>query len=316
LGRRNKIGQATIHSWVMKFGSNVKSPTEQAKLLGLNTKNRWGHIIYLDAKWLGKKRALLLAVDTKTLDIVAWLVCSGETERNYKRLVNKVQKCGYKIKAVVSDGEPSILALTQPKKPKRTRTGNRPFPRPGIKPRPLRKKAKLEGIPHQWCVVHAQRVIRGLIMQCRKTRRNTLRKLTNQTLFASTEKKAKRARRKLIKEFDHLRSDEWKVIKFLLKRWNLLMTHHKVRIDGKKIPRDTNGVENVISYLNTRLKTMRGLKSAKSATAIINLIVVNFRFKPLASAEKKWRKDKCPLELAGAKIEGLDWLDFCQKPTA
>ena len=61
---------------------------------------------------------------------------------------------------------------------------------------------------------------------------------------------------------------------------------------------------------------MRKLKTHATAEAILNLIVLNYRFKPLDSAQKRWRRGKAHLALAGAKIRGLDWVKVTQKPTA
>jgi hypothetical protein len=61
---------------------------------------------------------------------------------------------------------------------------------------------------------------------------------------------------------------------------------------------------------------MKKLKSMKTAIPTINLIMWNFRFKPLSNSKKKRRGGKAPLELAGAKIRGLDWLRFSQKAPA
>jgi hypothetical protein len=316
LGRRIGTTHPTIHSWVINFGKSTRNAIEIALGLGLKHRNRWSGVLYLDGKWIGRKFVLLLAVDAKTLDIVGWFLGKAETETNYIQLVDIVESCGYNIKAIVSDGEPAIISLTKPKKPRRIRKGTRPFPRPGIEPKPLREKPRLEGVPHQWCVVHAHRILKKIVNRCRKERKGILLKLVEQVLFAKTESAAQRKLKKLIGEIDFKRRDERPVANFLHTRWNWLMTHHRVRVGKRRIPRDANSIENVISYLNTRLKTMRKLKTHATAEAILNLIVLNYRFKPLDSAEKRWRKGKAPLELAGGKIEGLDWLKFSQKPTA
>lgn len=155
LSRRFQVGKSTIHRFVLTYGEHCQSPMEIAGAFRLQTTNRWSGTLYLDGKWLGKHLVLLLAVDVGTLDVVAWLVCEAETEENYTQLVDMVEGCGYMIKALISDGEASILALTQPKKPLRVRKGTRTYPRPGWRAKDLSRRSRLEGIPHQWCVIHA-----------------------------------------------------------------------------------------------------------------------------------------------------------------
>ena len=99
----------------------------------------------------------------------------------------------------------------------------------------------------------------------------------------------------------------------IITRWKLLMAHHTVRVNRRKIPRDTNPIENIISYVNTRLKTMRRLRNINSATAITNLIVVNFRTKPLINTKNKLKRGKSPLELVTGKKRRFDWMDFIKK---
>ena len=87
---------------------------------------------------------------------------------------------------------------------------------------------------------------------------------------------------------------------------------------GKRvaIPKTSNSIENGISYLEARLKTMKRFKSKKSALNTLNLIMVNFRFKPLKGAKNKKTRGRSPLDLATGKKLNFDWLKFSQKSTA
>lgn len=291
------------------------NPVEIAGALRLRTHNRWSGILLLDSKYLNKRSLLLLAIDYGTLDIVAWLVCEAESEENYTKLVDLVEATGYVIRAVVSDGEPAIIALTQPKKQRWLFKGTRKYPRPGIPPA-KHHTPRLPGIAHQWCVIHAERELNQYTTKLPKEERKSIDILVHNILFANTIRQAEKWRDTLITEtFNHPVIHK-QIAVMILTRWNLLMAHHTVRINRRKIPRDTNPIENVISYVNTRLKTMRRLRNLASAVAITNLIVVNFRCKPLINTKNKLKRGKSPLELVTGKKHKFDWMKFIKKPTA
>ena len=187
----------TLSSWVNNFGSLCMSPVEIAQHLNLTTHNRWSGILLLDGKYLNKKMILLLVVDYLTLDIVAHLVAKAETEEGYIKLMDMVEGCGYNIKALVSDGHPAILALSQSKRME-FRKGTRTYPRPGIPPAP-KPRVRLEGTPHQRCVIHAKRELARKLANLSEGQKIHVRKLTQSVLFTNTLTGAKRGMRELIK---------------------------------------------------------------------------------------------------------------------
>lgn len=289
------------------------NPVEISGAFRLRTYNRWSGILILDAKYLNRRSLLLLAIDYGTLDIVAWLVCEGETEENYIKLIDMVKLCGYIIRAVVSDGEPAIIALTQLKKPY--------YFIKGTKPRPGHHAASqvippLFDIPHQWCVVHAERELKRYIAKLPPEERKSIELLIHQTLFAKTIKQAEKWRGRLLEALYHHPKIYRIFTVFLVSRWELLTAYFTIRVNGRKIPRSTNSIENIISYVNTRLKTMRRLRSFQSARPITNLIVVNFRTKPLINTKNRCKRGKSPLELVTGKKQKFDWMDFIKKSTA
>ena len=311
---RKDVSIGTLSNWVHQFGLSCMSPVEISGALRLPTTNRWSGILILDAKYLNKRSLLLLAIDYGTLDIVAWLICEAETEENYRKLIEMVMLCGYVIRAVVSDGEPAIIALSQPRKPLWLFKGTRKYPRPGIKPA-LPLIPPLLGIAHQWCVVHAERELKRYIAKLSSEERKSIEPLIHRMLFAKTAKQAEKWRGKLLEViYYHPRIHRTFTI-FLVSRWELLIAHFSIRVNGKKIPRSTNSIENIISYVNTRLKTMRRLRSFTSAVAITNLIVVNFRSKPLINTKNKLKRGKSPLALATGKKRRYDWMEFMKKST-
>lgn len=309
---RKDISIGTLSGWVNQFGTACMNPVEISGALRLRTFNKWSGILILDAKYLNRRCLLLLAIDYTTLDIVAWFVCEAETEENYKKIIEMVRACGYVIRAVVSDGEPGIIALTQPKKPIWLFKGTRAYPRPGIVPA-LPLLPPLFGIPHQWCTVHAERKLKHYLVNLSKEERKNIEPLIHKTLFAGTIKQAEKEREKLLEAVYHHPQIYKTFNTFLVSRWELLTAHFTVRVNKRKIPRSTNSIENIISYVNTRLKTMRRLRTNKSATAIANLIVVNFRSKPLINTKNKLKRGKSPLELSTGKKHHFDWMIFIKK---
>lgn len=317
--QRKDVSLGTLSSWVHQFGSSVMSPVGIAHMLNLHKFNRWSGILLLDGKYLNRRSVLLLAIDYGTLDIVAHLVAEAETEENYVKLVDMVEECGYTIQALISDGEPSILALTQPKKLTRIRKGTRSYPRPGIPPA-VEKLPRLFGIPHQWCCVHAERELRGyLVKVIRITHMDEgefehIQSIIKDILFASTLRKARKSYQALLFQALSIKSRYYQqILRMIGTRWELLTAHHTIRIGRRKIPRSTNTIENVISYLNTRLKTMRKLRTSSSAVPICNLIVVNFRSKPLINTKNKLKRGKSPLALASKLKRKFDWITFIKK---
>lgn len=291
------------------------TPIEISVALRLRTFNKWSGILILDAKYLNRRCVLLLAIDYGTLDIVTWFVCEAETEENYTRVIEMIRLCGYTIKAVVSDGEPGIIALTHQRRPPYLLKGTRQYPRPGIPP-VTQKEPLLLGIPHQWCIVHAKRELEHYISKLSKEEKKHIEPLIYSTLFAKTLKQAEKARDKLLTTIYTYPKIHKTFKVFLVSRWDLLTAHFTVRINKRKIPGSTNSIENIISYVNTRLKTLRRIRNFESAKVISNLIVVNFRTKPLINTKNKLKRGKSPLELVTGKKHHFDWMKFIKKPTA
>jgi len=322
---RKGVSVGTLSKWVRSHGDACMSPVEVAHTLptlirSKTTPNHWSGILLLDGKYLNRKQVLLLAIDYLTLDIVAWYVCAAETGKNYLTVIDQVIACGYQIKALVSDGHPALFSLTQLPNHPMNRKGTRTYPRPGITPGRSARFASpspppLYGVIHQWCVVHAERELKRMMVKLliKKEDREQITRLVHQVLFANTLTQAKRYVKQLQvetadKPYDYQRIGIWIIV-----RWKFLMAHHTTRVGRRKIPRSSNAVENIISYVNTRLKTMRRLRTTTSAKAITNLIVMNYRTKPLINTKNKLKRGKSPLDLVMGKKMKLDWMQFVKK---
>jgi hypothetical protein len=310
---RKEVSVGTISSWVRQCGESCMSPVEIAGALRLRTINRWGGILLLDAKYLNKRQLLLLAVDFMTLDIVAWMVVEAETVERYIALVDMVEACGYVIRALISDGHPAIIALTHTPKPYFRRKGTRTYPRPGIAPGKSATPPRLAGIPHQWCVVHALRDIDRYLAKLPEEERTAVHSLIHDMLLAKTLSKATRLKKKLEETTAFAPLQARRVTGWIRTHWDMLILHHTVRVGRRRIPRSSNTIENTISYVNARLKTMRRLRTTVSALAITNLIVVNYRTKCFRNPKNHYHRGKSPLALATGKKQRFDWMTFIKK---
>lgn len=279
----------------------------------MTVKNHWSGVLLLDGKYLNKRLVLLLAIDYLTLDIVAHRVAPSETREGYEKLLDEVTSCGYKIKALVSDGHPGILSLTQAPTPK-FKKGTKAYPRPGILPA-IKAEVRLKGVPHQWCVVHAEREISRRLRGQPKAKEQQLRVLVHKALFAKSLTGAKSRLKELAEEIGDNPKLYAHTVLWIEARWQLLTLHHTLRVNSRKIPRSSNSAESTISYLNTRLKTLRKVRSISSARTITNLIVVNYRSKPLINTKNKLKRGKSPLALASGIKKQFNWMEFVQKST-
>lgn len=313
--QRKCVSVGTLSGWVNSFGKACFSPFEISKKFELRGFNKWSGILLLDGKYLSRKMTLLLAVDFVTCDVVSWSVVKAETSENYKRLIDSVEKCGYKIKALVSDLEPSILSLTRKRKRAVSLKGTRKYPRPGVKPA-KKKKARLEGIPHQVCLVHVKRDIKTFLANTDKRRKQNILNLVHKTLYSKKLSTCANYKKKLILSLNARSENERKVAEIIIRNWKNIVTHHNHKVGWRRIPKDSNTVENVIAYLNQRLKTLRRLRSIKSASNITNLIIVNFRTKSLINTKSKYKRNKCPLALTTGKKMKFDWMELIKKPDA
>lgn len=312
---RKRIARSTISSWVNQYGERCFTPEQVSGAFRLRTKNHWSGILLLDGKYLNKNLVLLLAVDYLTLDIVSWSVGYRETVAGYTRLIDSVEACGYMIGALISDGHTAITSLTRESKPTIKYKYSRTYPRPGIAPA-TPKRPRLAGVPHQLCLAHALRELETLVSKLPKKDEKLLLFHCRRILFAKNLKQAQKRQTEFASISAQLPPPHQSACLWIFDHWEALTVHHSARVRRRRIPRTSNAVENIISYLSARLKTFKRLRSLKSAVNITNLIVMNYRFKPLENTKNKLKKSKTPLELVIGQKLSLDWTDFVNKSTA
>lgn len=87
----------------------------------------------------------------------------------------------------------------------------------------------------------------------------------------------------------------------LQRNFDAYVAHH--RVPG--MPADANITENVIKQLAKKLRLMEG-----SAEHFSRLLVACYRFKRFTDSCRTKDNGRSPLELAGVKLGGLDWLSY------
>jgi len=102
-----------------------------------------------------------------------------------------------------------------------------------------------------------------------------------------------------------------KAVRFLTRRWDHLMMHHRVA----GLPRTTNLVENVNKQLQRRYKTIEAFQYRSTAIHYTNLLVAFLRQKPYTDCRGSRKHLNGKSRLGSAKIRHLhlDWLKNCLK---
>ena len=132
-------------------------------------------------------------------------------------------------------------------------------------------------------------------------------------LAADTERQALALYKALRKDKSFPEKQHRKAVRFLTRRWDHLVMHH--RVPG--LPRTTNLVENVNKQLQRRYKTIEAFQYRSTAIHYTNLLVAFLRQKPYTDCRGTRKHLNGKSRLASAKIRGLhpDWLKNCLKTT-
>jgi len=103
-----------------------------------------------------------------------------------------------------------------------------------------------------------------------------------------------------------------KAVRFLTRRWDHLMMHH--RVPG--LPRTTNLVENVNKQLQRRYETIEAFQYRSTAIHHTNLLVAFLRQKPHTDCRGSRKHLNGKSRLASARVRNLhlNWLKNCLKP--
>jgi len=198
----------------------------------------------------GKEYYEYLAVDTGQGILHRYLRPGRECTYGYRKLLEELEEAGYIPDAIVSDGGTGIASTVR----------------------------YFDFKVHQRCHVHIMRDMRRGFRMPKKRMKQTLRKYyiykyAKLVLDARTEKQ-KQARwkhfeRVVLKMWSPQGDGEKNVVKAFVRAMPNAFTFMKYELQYT-IPTTSNRVEGHISNLNTRLKTMRGMKNSNNAELLLN----------------------------------------------
>jgi len=246
----------------------------------------------LDGTWLkyrGRDIVLLILLDVQSLDIVSYKIALKESADSYAKLIQKaLPEITVGAKGFFCDGDPGLLKAI---------------------------KAYFRGVPIQLCVFHKYSRVNQIVPFIRpKTELDKeIKERVEKVLFAPTKEQAVEALKNLEQfakkheSYDKLK----KVIGILKRNFKLLLTH----FENPEMSPYNNVLEGFNYIVKRRTRLMKGFKKPINITRWIKLLLLDWRFHLLKETEFKTRRNKSPLQLAGARLPPkiYNWLTFVRK---
>ena len=288
---------------VLEVGRNVKGSIWIAKHL----KPNWGHVLSVDGKAIRVfnplaqqfegshvertyllKKSWFAGVDVITKDLPHYKVIDGETKIDvwefFKTLKNDI---GYDLKVLVCDG--SLEAMEG-----------------------ARRIYGLQ-IGIQLCVRHFIETLKATAREEGKPKRKETDALVGniwQALAMKTEADCL-AQLKMLASTQETRCQKL-IINSLHKHIFLLTTHFHFH-DRYYVPRYNNDAENLFKQLSLRLKSWNMFRNKTNAERYLSAWALARRFTKFTDCRgdmNRLKNGKAPLELAGIRITGIDYLDL------
>ncbi|MDP2885335.1 MAG: transposase [Ignavibacteria bacterium] len=296
---------------------------------------RWDGVVLLDEKMCPVRRKgqwLYLAVDT-TGDILHCPPVPELSSTEAAKFLKEVLALGVQFKGVVTDLDPALtraVAVVCPQTPHQYCIKHALSAIAiliGYVEREERRRRKsllddderVDGRRHRDVCrdgsadeVSAESQNRPCLNALEQNSVGALYQTCRMILSAPTEHEARRGYNALRENQSFPVKEHRKAVRFLKRRWDHLMMHH--RVPG--LPRTTNLVENVNKQLERRYKTIEAFQYRSTAIHYTNLLVAFLRQKPYTDCRGSRKHLNGKSRLASAKIRGLhpDWLKNCLKP--
>ena len=234
---------------------------------------------------------LLVCFDPVTFDVIEAIWATQESEKNYRRLIDKVKgKLDvHIIKGIYGDGDNGLLSAL---------------------------KGMLPGIPFQLCIVHKELKMGELVpvklinrshkmSEAFKAEVREFQGLFRAVLYAPSKDESKQALEVLGEYVASSNQERFKsAYRSLKKNFVLTLTH----FDHPEMDRDNNLLECFNGCLRPRLELMRGFKKLENLNRYLKLFLLEFRFRPLRESRFKNRRNLTPLELGGVYLP--DYYNF------
>ena len=249
LAKRWNVGLGTAYRRVQRALKKRSSLLERTK----QHLHACDGVLVLDGKWIsiqGKLHTCFVAWDRGFKRPIHFLLREGgERELWYWRLLVDLERLGYVPKAFVSDGIQSLKESLSDRYP---------------------------DLPHQRCTVHIFLAARGKVMKGARIneRSRDFVELLRRILWSRTLKEAQKRWEKLWNT-PSLKRTERRALSFIYPILPDCFVCRDERFRSLKLPRSSNAIENVIGNIETRLKTMRGMKNIVAAERLINEVLLN-----------------------------------------
>lgn len=303
IGRRKHLSKSTVSLVVLETARETKDSIWIAKKF----QPKWGHVLSIDGKvvrvfdpfaseYQGSsaekkyllKKTWICGVDVLTKDLPHYKVVDGETKTDlfdyFTTLKNEVK---YDLKACVCDGNPETM-----------------------------ETARLVyglSIGIQLCVRHFIENLKSLLKEERQDKRNETECLVGNIWGALNTEKENDCFRSL-RSLESIQETRVQKLVFRHLRRNLfLLTTHFRYQDQFYVPRYNNDAENLFRQVNLRLKSWNMFRSKVNAEHYLKAWALARRFTKFTDCKigmNKLKNGKAPLELAGVKVEGVDYLNL------
>lgn len=286
LSRRCSYSIDAKRAWalVIELAAICADPLEVARAL----KPNWSGFLGIDSKSVFIKDEewhLLLAVDTGTRDILHFLLRQRENYLSYEKLLWEVAaEMGYPLRGIVSDLDPTIEAVVE---------------------------QYYGRIPYQKCLVHVARTAERILPKRKRTlEQEVFKAMFDSVIWAETHREASYRLEKLLSQAENYQGETYDYLRgMLVRNFTGICTHF--HCEG--LPSTNNIAEGVVGQLAGKLWLTRGFETYNTAYALIKLLIFWYRTKPFTDSTDTVLNGKCPLEIAGVDLAGVDWIKLSQK---
>jgi len=303
IARRKRLSKTTVSLAVLKVAKTARGSIWIAKHL----KPTWGHVLSVDGKVIrvfnplaqyyqgsGSEKAWLLkktwitGVDVLTKDLPHYRVVDGETKIDlweyFKTLKNDI---GYDLKVLVCDGNPEAMEGAQ--------------------------KIYGASIGVQLCVRHFIETLKAIAREETQRKRKETDNLVGSIwqALAMKEESDCFSNLKALQTIAETRSQKliWQSLNIHI---FVLTTHFRFH-DRYYVPRYNNDAENLFKQLSLRLRSWNMFRNKTNAERYLSGWALARRFTKFTDCRgdmNRLKNGKAPLELAGVKITGIDYLNL------
>lgn len=303
IARRKHLSKTTVSLVVREIAKQAKGSIWIAKQF----RPRWGHVLSVDGKfirvfdffahrfqgtgaekkWILKK-TWIAGVDALTKDLPHYQIADGETKIDlYEYFTTLKKDIGYDLKVLVCDGNIETVETA--------------------------RMVYGSSVGIQLCVRHFIEGLKPIAKEEGQRKRKETEMLVGSIWAALGAKREDEcfSRLKALTTVQETRCQKL-IHQNLTKHIFLLTTHFRFH-DRYYVPRYNNDVENLFKQLNLRLKSWNMFRSKTNAERYLSAWALARRFTKFTDCRgdmNRLKNGKSPLELTGASISGIDYLNL------